>query len=242
MKKYKAIIIDDEKLGRELIKSYLSDHPEFTSEAECSDGFEGLKAIREINPDIIFLDIQMPKLSGLEMLELIDPKPFVVLVTAYDEFAVQAFELNALDYLLKPVEKERFDVTIKRFLAEHKNRTPAREVRNETGAKITRIVLREREKVIIIPLKKILFIEAQDDYVMIHTAEGKHLRKQTMKYFEETLDPDNFIRIHRSFIINIGHISGIELFEKDLYYAVMNNGKKLPCSRQGYAKLKENLI
>lgn len=242
MKKFKAIIIDDEKLGRELIKSYLSGYPEFTTEAECSDGFEGLKAIREINPDIIFLDIQMPKLSGLEMLELIDVKPFVVLVTAYDEFAVQAFEFNALDYLLKPVEKERFDITIKRFLTEHRVNAAPREPLNESSQKITRIVLKEREKVIIIPLEKILYIEAQDDYVMIHTDEGKHLRKQTMKYFDEALDPENFIRIHRSYIININHISGIELFEKDLYYAVMNNGKKLPLSRQGYSKLKEKLI
>lgn len=242
MKKFNVIIIDDEKLGRELLKSYLSDYPDFIIQAECANGYDGLKAIKEHKPDIIFLDIQMPKLNGFEMLELIDEKPFVVLVTAYDEFAVQAFELNALDYLLKPVEKERFDRTVKRFMAEYIFSSTPGMHSSDQSHKITRIVIKEREKVIIIPLEKILFFEAQDDYVMIYTREGKHLRKQTMKYFEETLDDDNFIRIHRSYIININHISGVELFEKELYHAVMNNGKKLPVSRQGYAKLREKLI
>ncbi len=241
MKKFKTIIIDDEKLGRELIKSYLADYPEFIIKAECENGFEGLKAVKEHHPDIIFLDIQMPKLSGLEMLELIEDLPFVVLVTAYDEYAVQAFELNALDYVLKPVEKKRFDLTIKRFLAQIPSSQQSSRL-GEQAQKISRIVLREKENVIIIPIEKIIFIEAQDDYVMFYTDEGKHLRKQTMRFFEETLDPDNFIRIHRSYLININHMKGVELFEKDIYYAVMKNGKKLPLSRQGYGKLKERLI
>ncbi len=245
-KEIRTIIIDDEKLARNVIKSYLSKYENIQIVAECSDGFDALKKINEINPDIIFLDIQMPKLSGFEMLVLINEPPIIIFTTAFDNYAIKAFEVNAIDYLLKPFSEERFDDAIKKALNYLDNKNESRKkidslfkTLNSKKEFLERIVVKQNQKIIIIPVEEIKYLEAQDDYVMIYSEKGNFLKEKTMKYFEENLKINNFIRIHRSYIVNISYIKQIELFEKDSYKVILINGTKLPVSKTGYQKLKE---
>ncbi len=244
--KIKTIIIDDENLAREIIKKYLADFENIEIVSECSNGFEGIKAINEIKPDLIFLDIQMPKLTGFEMLELLDEKPVVIFSTAYDQFALKAFEVNAADYLLKPFSKERFKEAIEKaniFLNDRsKNSEVVKNVISDFENQkdtIERIVIKNGSKISIIPVNEINYVEAQDDYVMIYTDSGKYLKQKTMKYFEDHLNPKDFVRIHRSYIVKISKIKQIELFEKESYHVIMEDGKSLSVSKSGYSKLKE---
>jgi two-component system LytT family response regulator len=243
----KAIIIDDEQLARDLIKSFLKEHPSIELIGECSDGFEGLKVIQELKPDLLFLDIQMPKVSGFEMLELIEEPPVVIFTTAYNEHAIKAFEMNAIDYLLKPFSRDRFSKAIlkaeEKFSHKEEGQKKLKELikSNAYGEKVERIVVRTGSKIKVISVKDIMYLEAQDDYVMIYIQEGKYLKQQTMKVFEELLDPLQFVRIHRSYIVNIDLILQIEPFEKESYCAVLKNNSRLPISKSGYIKLKQNL-
>jgi len=243
----RTIIIDDEPLARELIRSYLKDYPSFEIIEECVNGFEGLKAIQDHNPDVVFLDIEMPKVTGLEMLELIDTPPIVIFTTAYQEYAIKAFEMNALDYLLKPFTKDRFNKSIDKISDRllHKN-ADAKKIKefiqepplpNDT---LHRIVVKTTHSIKIIPLADIRYIEAQDDYIMIYTVEGKYLKQQTMKYLEQTL-PSDFIRIHRSYMINIHEMLRIEPYEKTSWQMLLKGNISLPISRNGYSLLKEKL-
>lgn len=241
----KAIIIDDEPLARMVIREYLQSHTDIVIAEECGDGFEGVKAIMQHHPDLIFLDIQMPKINGFEMLELIDPMPQVIFTTAFEEFAIKAFETHAVDYLLKPFSKERFDKAIQKWKeGKEKNADSTKQlletVSNTTGQH-NRIVVKENGKIKIIPVTQIQFIEAADDYVKIHTAEGHFLKNKTMAYFESVLAPNNFIRIHRSFIVNVQLITRLDPYDKETYTAVLSNGGKLSVSKTGYGKLKEVL-
>jgi two-component system LytT family response regulator len=244
----KAIIIDDEQLARDLIKSFLLDYPSIEIIAECSDGFEGLKAIQELQPDLIFLDIQMPKITGFEMLELIEKPPVVVFTTAYNEFAIKAFEMNASDYLLKPFSKERFGKAIEKAeekcASKEEGQKKIKELINNNlfnSEKIEMVVVKTGSKIKVIPVNEILYLEAQDDYVMIYINDGKYLKQQTMKYFEDVLDPSAFVRIHRSYIVNINQIAQIEVYEKESYCAYLKNKMKLPISKSGYGMIKKVL-
>ncbi len=245
MKKLKAVIIDDEKLGRDIVKTYLKEFDDIEIAAECKNGFEGVKSINDINPDIIFLDIQMPKINGFEMLELLDHPPAVIFTTAYDQYAIKAFEKNAVDYLLKPFSAERFAQAVNKAKNQLKNKslTPSENLTENyhTEEFLNRIVVKHNNNIIVLSTEEIIAIEAQDDYVMLHTAKGKYLKKKTMSYYEKNLDPKNFIRIHRSAIINISHLDKIELTGKEQYIAKMKNGIVFSISRGGYAKLKELL-
>lgn len=239
-----AIIVDDESLAREIIKKYLVDFPEISLIAECSNGFEGIKAINELNPDLLFLDIQMPKLTGFELLELLDAPPLIIFTTAFDQFAIKAFEVNAVDYLLKPFSKERFAEAVgKASAALYKNEVqPLNELIDFTVSGksfIDKIIVKENSRLFIYPVSEIVLIEAQDDYVMIHTLSSKHLKQKTMKFYEDKLDPSLFIRIHRSFIVNTAMIKNIELFEKDSYRLILTNNSVLPVSKSGIKKLKQ---
>lgn len=241
----KAIIIDDEPLARMVIREYLQFHPEIAVVQECSDGFEGVKAIMQHQPDLIFLDIQMPKINGFEMLELIDQPPAVIFTTAFEEYAIKAFESHAVDYLLKPFSKERFGKALQK-ISEGKessidNTKKMLETIAGTPDKHNRIVVKENGKIKIIPLTQIQFIEAADDYVKVHTTEGYFLKNKTMAYFESALDTNSFIRIHRSYIVNVQLITRLDPYEKETYLAVLSNGKQLPVSKTGYVKLKEVL-
>lgn len=238
----KAIIIDDEPLARSIIREYLLAYPDIEVMEECSDGFAGLKAIQQHQPDLIFLDIQMPKINGFEMLELVDEPPMVVFATAFEEYAIKAFEAHAADYLLKPFSKERFDKAMKKILQQQQHAALAvAQTALQSQAPANRIVVKDNGKIKIIPLPQIQYLEAADDYVKIVTAEGNFLKKKTMQFFEDSLPAQEFIRIHRSYIVNAQLITRIIPHEKDSQLALLTNGSQLPVSKAGFVKLKEVL-
>lgn len=244
----KAIIIDDEQLARDIIRAYLKPFEQITVVKECGDGFQGLKAIQEEKPDLIFLDIQMPKITGFEMLELIEEPPVVIFSTAFDQYAIKAFELNATDYLLKPYTDERFAEAVKKALEKIGARqSPKQEIsslqekREDLGEALDRIVVKTGNKIHILSLDQISHFQAQDDYVEIHSDQGKYLKQMRMKHLEEKLPEDEFVRIHRSHIVSVTGIEKLELYEKDSYLLTLKNGSQLPVSRSGHSKLKEVL-
>lgn len=243
----KALIIDDEPLARSIVKEYLQHYPQIELAQECNDGFEGVKAIQQHQPDIIFLDIQMPKINGFEMLELIDDLPAIIFTTAFDEYAIKAFESHAVDYLLKPFSKERFDKAIQKWLGQStavilKNNTQSLlETVSQSPAQSQRVVVKMSGKIKIIPVEEIHYLEASDDYVKIHTKEGGFLKNKTMSHFEQLLDANGFARTHRSYIVNVQQITRIEPYEKESYVVILKSGAQVPVSKTGYAKLKQVL-
>lgn len=246
--KIRVVIIDDERLARDILKNYIREHDNIELVAECENGFKGIKAINELNPDLVFLDIQMPKITGFEMLELIEKKPLIIFTTAYDQYAIKAFEVNATDYLLKPFAYDRFDEALQKALNQlntgHDTEKKIDDLIShvdQSTEHLDRVVVKTNQKINIIPVADIIYLEAQDDYVQIVTNSSKYLKQKTMKYFEQHLEPNNFVRIHRSYIAALTHINEIELFEKESHKAVMSIGVKLPVSKSGYAKLKEKL-
>lgn len=242
----RAILIDDEPLSREIVKAYLSAYPDVAVVEECNDGFEGVKAIYQHKPDLIFLDIQMPKINGIEMLELVDQPPAVIFTTAFDEYAIRAFEANATDYLLKPFSEERFRKAMEKFLEKPAAATTeqARKL-SETLANAPvnheRIVVKTGTKVKIIPVKDIHYLEADDDFVRIVTDEGAFLKNKTLQFYEKNLDPGEFVRVHRSYLLHINRITRIDPYQKESHLAILRDGKQIPVSKTGYARLKEVL-
>jgi len=238
----KIIIVDDEPLARSIIREYLQKYPELEIVQECSDGFEGVKAIQQHQPDLIFLDIQMPKINGFEMLELLDERPAVIFTTAFDEYAIRAFEAHAIDYLLKPFNQERFDRAIQKWRDQaggaQKNTNELLETASQSPSQSQRVVVKTGSKIKIIPAQDIFFLEAADDYVKVHTQEGSFLKNKTMNHFEKTLDPQQFVRSHRSYIVNVQQITRIDPYEKDNHIAILKSGGRVPVSRNGYAKLR----
>ncbi len=248
MSKIRTIIIDDEQPARDLLLHYLSTYPEFDVIAEASDGFKGIQVVQEYKPEVIFLDIQMPKLTGFEMLELLDLKPLVIFSTAYDQFAIKAFEMNAVDYLLKPYSKDRFAQAIAKVREKLNNKDQVAEqtkkliqTMDDSTELINRVAVRTAQKIQVIPIKDVHYFEAADDYVMIHTAEGRYLKEKTMKYFESHLDHHQFVRVHRSYILNMQEMNKIERYEKDSHIVVLKSGAKLKVSASGYKLLRERL-
>jgi two-component system LytT family response regulator len=242
----KVILIDDEELARSIVKEYLSAHQGIEVVQECGDGFEGIKAIQQHRPDLVFLDIQMPKINGFEMLELLEQPPAVIFTTAFEEYAIKAFESHAIDYLLKPFSKERFDKALQKWQQQNTQdrNSETQKLLGSTAlspAQSSRVVVKDNGKIRIIPVSQIRYLEAADDYVKIHTADGVFLKNKTMGYFEDTLDQQHFIRIHRSYIINVQLISRIDPYEKESHLAILSIGIKLPVSKSGYAKLREVL-
>jgi two-component system LytT family response regulator len=239
---YKAILVDDEPLARELLKTFLQPHQQIEVVAECGDGFEGFKMIQELKPDIIFLDVQMPRVNGFEMLELLDTPPSVIFTTAFDEYALKAFEAHAVDYLLKPISRERFDKAVQKWLQqsgskETKAIDPLLETNVYEGYQ-HRIVVKDNGMIRIIPAQDIHYIEASDDYVKIFTPGGHYLKKSTLSHIEQSLDPQQFVRVHRSYLVPISQISRIEPYEKESHIALLQCGAKVIVSKSGMAKLK----
>ena len=246
--KIRVIIIDDESLARSITRKYLSKRTEFEIVAECSNGFDAIKKINEEEPDIVFLDIQMPRMTGFEMLELIENPPIIIFTAAYDHYAIKAFEVNAVDYLLKPFSEERFNEAIEKTLVHLKEKTSQSEAiqkliekNDEKVEYIERVIIKDAGKINIVPVEKIKWIEAQDDYVMIHSDIGKFLKQKTMKYFENHLDPNYFVRIHRSYMISIDFIKHLEQHDKESYRIILKNEQLLPVSKTGLSKLKNIL-
>lgn len=245
----KVVVIDDEPLARMVMLEYIQQLDGVEVVAECSDGFQGVKAIQQHKPDLIFLDIQMPKINGFEMLELLDTMPAVIFATAFDEYAIKAFESNAVDYLLKPFSKERFDQAVEKYRSKTEQATAAAGKNIETLLETTskqpddqnRIVVKNGSDIRIVPVQDIMYIEAYDDYVKLFTRDTYYLKKKTMNYYEQVLDSSKFFRTHRSYIINLQELTKIEPLEKNTYIAILKNGKKVPLSRTGYTRLKEIL-
>lgn len=245
MDKIRTVIIEDEEPGRKLLLAYLKDVPAVEVVAECGNGFEGVKAINELKPDLAFLDIQMPKINGFEMLELLDHHPEIIFTTAYNQYAIKAFEYSAVDYLLKPFPKIRLMQAVEKVAERigQKDSPPSYDQLTNVadGEFIQRIVVKDRSKIHIIPVSEVIYLEAEDDYVMIHTAEGKHLKQKTMKYFEDHLDPHQFARIHRSSMVKVDHIAEIQQYDKEAYIVILKSGEKLKVSKTGYKNLKDIL-
>lgn len=240
----KVIIIDDEPLARSIVKSFLSTKENIEIVAECNNGYEGVKAIEEHQPDLIFLDIQMPKINGFEMLEIIDENPSVIFTTAFDEYAIKAFETSAIDYLLKPFTQERFEKALTKWgdsISSESKKENIDTIIGKQPDEHLRIVVKEKGVIKIIPTSDVYYLEAYDDYVKVHTKEKYYLKKKTMSYYEKSLDTKDFIRIHRSFIININQLTKIESFEKNSYRATLTNGNSVPISRSSYGDLKNQL-
>jgi two-component system LytT family response regulator len=270
----KAIIIDDEPLARMIVQEYLQSYTGISVVQECGDGFEGIKAIQQHHPDLIFLDIQMPKINGFEMLELVEEPPAVIFTTAFDEYAIRAFENHAVDYLLKPFNKQRFDKAVRKWLDQHTAAQAAAsalssanspesglapipadasgettaasgnktrellETASHSPSQQQRVVVKTGGKIKIIPVEDIHYLEASDDYVKIHTHNGAFLKNKTMNYFEQVLDPSQFVRTHRSYILNVQQVTRIDPYEKDSHLCVLQSGASVPVSKSGYVKLK----
>ena len=245
MKPVSILIIDDEISARELIKIYLQDYKDIEIVGEADNGLDAFKMIKNLIPQLIFLDIQMPMLTGLEMLELLDKTPEIIFSTAYEQFAIHAFEQNAVDYLLKPYSKERFDISIKRAIArinsaatEQPALTMLKETLNSRNEPLVRVAVKSRQQIHVFSVCDIKYIEAHGDYVKLHTAKGIFLKEKTMKFFEENLPQRQFIRIHRSSIVNLDEVAKIELYEKDNHIVRLNDGTVLHTSANGYKLLK----
>jgi two-component system, LytTR family, response regulator len=244
----RALLIDDEPLARMVVREYLQDFEQIEVVQECSDGFEGLKAIQQHKPDLVFLDVQMPKINGFEMLELVDDAPAIIFTTAFDEYAIKAFEAHAVDYLLKPFSKERFAKAIEKYLGQASSTLAAPkqtenllETASHSPQQHERIVVKTGTKVKIIPVADVQYLQADDDYVSVFTQEGSFLKNKTMSFFEQTLNPRHFVRVHRSYILSVQEITRIDPYEKDSHLAILKSGAKIPVSKTGYAKLKQVL-
>jgi len=244
-KKIRALIVDDEDLARLVLRELLQACPEIEVIAECTNGFEAVKAVAEHKPNLIFLDVQMPKLSGFDVLELIGTDTPVIFVTAYDQYAMRAFEVHAVDYLLKPIGRERFNAALERAKSRiGQKMPPAAELAASARAPkqfLERIVVRDGTRVTLIPVAKLDYAEAQDDYVALASEGKKHLKQQTIVSLEACLDPERFVRVHRSYIVNFERVVRIEPYGKDSRLAILADGTRLPVSRSGYARLKSLL-
>ncbi len=240
----RVVIVDDESLARTLVKEYLASHDDVEIVGECANGFEAVQTVNDVLPDLIFLDIQMPKLDGFEVLELLGDDVHVVFVTAYDEFALKAFEVHAIDYLLKPFSPERFSEALDQARARigRGTKSPAGKLLADVESardRTDRVLIRSGPDVHVIPVDQIDYVQAQDDYVA-YVVKGKELLKQqTMTQVEKQLDPMRFVRIHRSHILNVDRLSKLELYAKDSYAAILKDGTRLAVSRAGYSRLNE---
>ncbi len=244
--KLRTIIVEDEELARNLMKSFLKDNEDIEIIAECENGFEGVKQINELKPDLVFLDIQMPKITGFELLELLEHKPHIIFATAYDQYALKAFEYNAADYLLKPYSKDRLNEAVQKVIERVRSEGSQSDIAEKVSEFpkdefLERVVVKDRHKIHIIPVDQIRYIESMDDYVMIYTHEGRHMKQKTMKYFEAGLNPKEYVRIHRSYIVKVEEINEIQQYEKESYIVILHDKTKLKVSKTGYKNLKEVL-
>jgi two-component system, LytTR family, response regulator len=241
-RKFKALLVDDEELARLVLRELIKTHAEIEIVAECANGFEAVKAVAEHKPDLIFLDVQMPKLSGFDVLELIGCEAAVIFVTAYDQYAMRAFEVHAVDYLLKPVGRERFEAALERAKSRIGDKTPAAAdlaaAARPPKQFLERIVIKDGTRVTLIPVRKLDYAEAQDDYVALASEGKKHLKQQTIASLESCLDPEQFVRVHRSYLVNFERVVRIEPYGKDSRLAILSDGTRLPVSKTGYARLK----
>jgi two-component system LytT family response regulator len=249
MDKLKCIIIEDESLAAELLKKYLSEHEQLSVDGVFDNGFSGLKAIQETKPDLVFLDIELPKLTGLELLELLDDPPMIIFTTAYNQYAIQAFEKNAIDYLLKPFSKKRLfeaiDKAIEKRSAHKKVKEDYQEIitnlHDSEDIRLDRIAVKDKSDIHLIAVDDIYYLEAQDDYVSIQTKDKAYLKNARLKFYEQNLDPKKYVRVHRSYIVNTDFIKKLENYSKDSYILILQNDQKINVSRAGLQVLRKVL-
>ncbi len=244
MDSIRVLIVDDEEPARAILREFLADYPQFVVAGECANGYEAVKAVAEQKPDLVFLDIQMPKLDGFEVLDLLDPKPKVVFVTAYDEYAIRAFEVHAVDYLLKPFTAARFGEVIAHVeqVVRGREAQPIESVSAAAARRpLQRIAFREGGTIEVVPVQRIDYVEAQDDYVHVFSRGAKHVKQQTLSELEALLDPTRFVRVHRSYIVNLESLAKVEPYAKDSRVAILRDGSRIPVSRAGYERLRELL-
>jgi len=242
----RVIVVDDEELARVLLRELLAEHPDVEIIAECGNGFEAVKAVTDKKPDLLLLDVQMPKLDGFDVIELIGADVPVIFCTAYDQYAIKAFQVHAVDYLLKPFGGDRLADALARARARISAREPlpAKALISEaraTRAPLERILVREKSEVHVIPVAKIDYFESQDDYVALKVGDRQFLKEQTLSELEQLLDGSRFVRIHRRYLLNVARLARIEQSVTDSRVAVLQDGSELPISRGGYARLKEIL-
>jgi two-component system, LytTR family, response regulator len=238
----RVVIVDDEALARSVLREYLQAHADVEIVAECANGFEAVKAVAELKPDVLFLDIQMPRVDGFEVLELIGTEANVIFVTAYDEYAVRAFEVHAIDYLLKPFSEKRFNDALQQARSkigrkDHLSVAALTAAARPARGRLERVLIRDGAQVHVIPISKIDYLEAQDDYVCYRSEGKSFLKQQTLSEVEASLDGTRFVRIHRSYILNVDRLARLELYAKDSHAAILRDGTRLPVSRTGYTKL-----
>jgi two-component system LytT family response regulator len=238
-----VLIVDDEAPARAIVREYLADYPQFVVAAECANGYEAVKAAGEHRPDLLFLDIQMPKLDGFEVLELLETKPQVIFVTAYDEYAIRAFQVHAIDYLLKPFTAARFAEVVahaEQMVRRRESGAPesVTSVASSMRRPLQRIAFRDGATIDVVPVQRIDYIEAQDDYVHVFSRGQRHIKQQPLGELETLLDPSRFIRVHRSYIVNLESLARVEPYAKDSRVALLKDGTRIPVSRAGYERLK----
>jgi two-component system, LytTR family, response regulator len=242
----RVAIVDDEEPARAVLREYLGREVGVEVVAECRNGFEAVKAVNEISPDLMFLDVQMPKLNGFEVLELLGRDVPVVFVTAFDEHAIRAFEVHAVDYLLKPISPERVAIAVARARSRIGSRAPwpAAELLAEARPKdapLARVLVRQGSRVHVIPAEKLDWVEAQDDYVSLHCEGKAYLKQQTLTDLERQLDPARFVRIHRSYLLNVDRLARIDTESGEPKAVMLADGTRLPLSRSGYQRVKTRL-
>jgi two-component system, LytTR family, response regulator len=244
---FRVVIVDDEPLARAVVREFLARHPGVEVVAECANGFEAVRAVTELAPDLMFLDVQMPKLDGFEVLELVGRDVPVIFTTAYDQYALRAFEVHAVDYLLKPFGEERFAEALSRARQRLQSGGAAVDLEalaaeGRRGPRpLERVLIRDGSRVHVLPVAQIDYVEAQDDYVCFKAEGRQYLKDQTMAALEASLDPSRFVRIHRSYLLNVERIARVELYAKDSRVAILGDGTRLPVSRAGYARLSKLL-
>ena len=244
----RVLLIDDEDLPRQILREYCAAEPDLELAGEAADGFSAVRAVAELRPDLIFLDVQMPKLDGFEVLQLLaggpEPAPAVIFTTAFDEYALRAFDAHAVDYLLKPFNRERFTAAVGRArqrLAEPASAPPAAAEALAAARPLTRLVLRDGAKITFLPLAELLAAEAQDDYLALHTTAKTHLKKQTLASLESALDPARFVRVHRGWLVQLAAVTRLDRMGPDTFLATLRNGLRVPVSRAGHARLRQLL-
>ena len=239
-------IVDDEALARSVLREYLAAVPDVQVVAECANGFEAVKVVAELQPDLLLLDVQMPKLDGFEVLDLVGRDVAVIFVTAYDQYALKAFEVHAVDYLLKPFSADRLAEAIGRARERLSKgeRLPVDEVSKAArpaNTHASRVLVRDGSRVHVLPVAKIAYVQAQDDYAAFFCDGKEYLKEQTLGDVEASLDPAKFVRIHRSYLLNLDWLARVELDERENRVAILTDGHRLPVSRAGYARLSELL-
>lgn len=248
MSKMKAIIIEDEHLAAELLAKNVESYEQIELLGKFDNGYSGLKAIQELNPDLVFLDIELPKLTGLELLELLDEPPLIIFTTAYNQYAIEAFEKNAVDYLLKPFSKDRLFKAIDKALQNenlHAIKSKTEEIissiHTSEDKNLDRIAVKDKSDIHLIDTDDVVYLEAQDDYVSIHTKSNSFLKNARLKFFEENLDPKKYVRVHRSYIVNTAFIRKLENYNKDSFLLILTNDEKIKISRSGLQLLRKVL-